>query len=240
MWAKHLLQAFLTDDSELAEIALESSLADVNDRVMDGFNGGPLSIGEFGFYAEIQFSFQADLLKQQQRDVTGESDYLSQAEWETVDKNLTAIGSHGVARFKEAYRGDSFAALAIRSNAFATAGTLLNKGIDPLIVNENGDDLFDIVKKQYGDLGTKLKEVQDLKLNSRTKILVPSDLQDMVDQERKTIENLENLNSFIDQLANNLQTRNIAIEKDKMLLRKHTIKNEVRLLSLFYCYKNYF
>ena len=58
LWAKHMMDAFDLDDEELVDIALKSSLADLELYVDGGLYGSPFSIGGFGFYATNQFEAQ--------------------------------------------------------------------------------------------------------------------------------------------------------------------------------------
>jgi hypothetical protein len=184
---KQLFDAFENDDSELAEIALKSQLADVKDVVVGGYHGASYSIGDFGFYTRNQFDFQHEKLKEQERQKLAKNAFLSVAEWEMVDDKLSSIARHGEVRFEKAIRGDSWCALAIRADAYDIANLLLSAGIDPLLENENHEDLFDVVKQQYQHLIPKLIEAQNCKMEASRRVVVPTHLQKMVDQEKSVI-----------------------------------------------------
>lgn len=53
-WARYVLDSFEKDDDELLKIALESCLADLSVVVTGGQHGSPLSIGQYGFFADNQ------------------------------------------------------------------------------------------------------------------------------------------------------------------------------------------
>jgi hypothetical protein len=92
---KNLFKSFEHDDEELAARALQSSLADVHDLVTGGYDGAPFSIGEYGFYADSQFEFQAKLLQDMERENLKKSNYLSESEWREIDRKLYDIAHHG-------------------------------------------------------------------------------------------------------------------------------------------------
>jgi hypothetical protein len=93
-----MFDSFKNDDEELCTYALESCLADVQDRVQDGVTGAPFSIGDFGFYAANQYEHQAGILQANERKSTSTAAFLSVGEWETVDRKLLSIATHGPAR----------------------------------------------------------------------------------------------------------------------------------------------
>ena len=79
-------------------------------------------------------------------------EYLSQLEWETVDDNLLKYASHGVAKIDVAVRGDTLSGLAVRESAFHVSRKLMEYGVDPLLVNEDDEDVFLLLKTQYKHL----------------------------------------------------------------------------------------
>lgn len=119
LWVKNIFSSFLNDDEELAAIALKSSLADVHDLVTGGYDGAPFSIGDFGFYADNQYEFQAKLLQDKERENLKLNSYLSEIEWKLIDDKLSDIAHHGKSIVYRACRGDSFANLAIRQNVIS-------------------------------------------------------------------------------------------------------------------------
>ncbi len=128
MWVQNLFTAFDTDDVELAGYALQSSLASLKDMVIGGQYGTPYSIGDHGFYVKEQFEKQATYLSKHERIVSHGKQYLSIGEWEAADEKLSAIAHHGVSKFDKVFRGDSFASLAVRRNAFEVAKVMMDMG----------------------------------------------------------------------------------------------------------------
>ena len=114
-WSQLLLQSFEKDDAELAATSLKSDLADVKDKVEGGEHGAPFSIGDFGFYANNQFTEAISQSKSAHRTLIKDSLYLPASEWKDVDEALEkGIRHHGSIRFAKVVRGDTFAALAVR------------------------------------------------------------------------------------------------------------------------------
>ena len=160
-WSKQILDSFVNDDVELLEIALQSTLADVHDKVIGGEFGTPLSIGEYGFYSKSQFDNQRDILKIIERGhVERANFFLSDKEWEIVDKNINIMGEYGVSRFMTACPGDTFASLAVSSHSYSVAAKLLNCNVDPLIENFNKKNLGMILGQQYALLTLQVKTCQ--------------------------------------------------------------------------------
>lgn len=179
LWAKYLFKSLDLDDEELAVIALQSSIADLDSKVIGGELGTPYSIGGYGFYAKNQFEMQSTLLKDGERINSKGRNFLSIAEWGKVDEQLDKLGHHGAHTFLRAIRGDSFACLAVKKSAFSVAKYLLDIGIDPLHDNEEGHDLLHIVKEQYSDLSKELLQLQrDYEVVS-VKVMVPTQLKEL-------------------------------------------------------------
>lgn len=228
LWVQNIFEAFKTDDPELATIALQSSLADVNDRVVGGIFGSPFSIGDYGFYAKQQFEAQLVHLRERIKDVCDRNNhYLTAVEWDRVEKKLINISNHSDAAFVSTTVGDSFAALAIRQSAFQVAKVCMNAGIDPLVENAEGKDMFDVMKEQYHTLGLQLRDVQDLKVEASKKILVPSAVEKLLASEAKLIDNFHFLSEFADDFKLNMETRAKDIERDKVLQRRAFLREEV-------------
>lgn len=225
MWVQNIFDSFETDDDELATIALQSQLADLKDMVIGGYEGSAFSIGDFGFYAENQFETQARFLTEEARRKAVGKNYLSVDEWEVVDARLTEIAHHGKARFRTVTRGDSFATLAIRESAFRVAKVFMDAGIDPLMENEDGDDMFQTVKQQYQFLVQGLKEIQDFKMQAKHVILVPSTIEGMIDKENRTLQQFNNLAAFATSVEHTLHTRLKGIEHDLVLQRRCMLRN---------------
>lgn len=235
MWVQNIFESFKTDDEELAQIALQSQLADLSDVVVGGSEGSAFSIGDYGFYSKNVFEQQAKLLSADERKKSKASSYLSSMEWDTIDEKLSAIAHHGEARFLLAYRGDTFCALALRQNAFRVAKAFIDAGIDPLIENEEGHDIFEVVKQQYAFLGKQLKEVQDFKELARTTIMTPSVVQDMLDKEASVVVELGNLVVFAEAIKENLKQRQQAIANDKIIERRLQLRHMVSISDSTAC-----
>ena len=228
LWVQNIFESLKNDDEELATIALSSPLADVNDRVCGGICGAPFSIGDFGFYAQTQFEPQFKYLQEKIKDMALESKvYLSGSEWDEVEKRLLVMANHGNAAFLRTAVGDSFAALAIRQSAFQVAKACMNAGIDPLVENAEGNDMFDVMKEQYKNLSTRLKETQDLKDEAQRRIMVPSAVEHILSEELKLLDNFHYLSEFSDELKLNLENRVVEIGKDRILERRAMLRNEV-------------
>lgn len=229
LWVQNLFEAFKTDDAELAAIALQSSLADVNDRVVGGSFGSPYSIGDYGFYAEKQFQPQLRFLQDKAHDIADRTKvYLSGEEWQRVEKRLIAIANYGNFDFTSTTVGDSFADLAIRQSAFQVAKVVMSAGIDPLVENAEGKDMFGTMKEQYHTIGVHLREIHVLKEEAAHKVMVPSAVQHILSEEMRLLDNFHYLSEFCDELKDNLQRRVKEIEVDKILQRRAQLRNEVR------------
>lgn len=153
LWSKQILDCLKTDDVEVLEIALQSSIADIHARVCGGEYGSPLIIGEYGFYARSQFEGQSELLKQIERQNTTQmKSFLSNSDWKIVDESIDSISTYSYSRFITASLGDTFATLAVRENAFLVASACLNRGVDYLLKNDKNEDLFSILRQQYASL----------------------------------------------------------------------------------------
>ena len=234
LWVQNIFESFKTDDHELAAIALKSAIADVNDRVCGGVSGSPFSIGDYGFYAQTQFEPQMKFLQEKIQGIALQAKvYLSGSEWEEVEKKLLVLANHGYATFSRVAPGDSFAALAIRLSAFQVAKTLMNAGIDPLAENSEGKDMFDVMKEQYKELSTRLKETQDLKETAMRRIMVPTAVEHILSEECKLLDNFHFLSEFSDDLKVNLENRIVEINKDKILQRRAMLREEVNRLCTF-------
>lgn len=156
-WSKHILESFKKDDEELLEAALCSCLCDVHLRVIGGEFGSPLSIGEHGFFSQNQFEGQSELLKRTEREIVERtSSFLSDSDWKIIDSTIDRMGKYSFSRFVTASPGDTFTALAVSENAYLVAKALLISGVDPLLVNNCGQDLFSKLKQQYAVLTIKV------------------------------------------------------------------------------------
>jgi hypothetical protein len=239
-WCKFIFDSFENDDDELALIALESTIADLQVKVSGGEYGTPFEIGDLGFYSKSQYEKQAMILEESERTNAIGIQFLSDGEWDRVNAKLSEIAHHGVYKFSRAYKGDSFANLAIRANAYLVASVMMNRGIDPMVENEHGDDLFDIIIQQYSDLSDDLKHVQAEIEQSTKRIFLPSETKELFKKERNVITNFENIIVFIDLFIVNLKFRFKTIEEDVWLQRKAKLRQEVSFILFIYYINNYY
>ena len=225
-WTKLIFDSFKYDDEEVAEIALNSSIADINSIVYGGEYGTPFSIGEYGFYAENQFRNQTMILEEAERAHSKGTWFLSQAEWAFVDEKLSNIAHHGKPRFIRAFKGDTFVNLAIRDGAFLVAKLFIDRGLDPMIVNEEDHDCFEIVKEKYADLSDELLSIQKEWDHAAEVLLLPSEEKALEEKDKKLLESLNKMLSFIDSVIENLQRRLQLIEDDKRLKKVYALKRQ--------------
>ena len=113
LWSQYMIASFLCDDTELASIALSSSLADIEATVDGGYYGSPYSIGEYGFFADTQFNEVVSEMQQRKRNIAKGVVYLSEEEWKEVDSHIEDVIRHSTTRFKRVVRGDTLLALAV-------------------------------------------------------------------------------------------------------------------------------
>jgi type II secretory pathway component PulM len=130
--------------------------------------------------------------------------------------------------------GDSFADLAIRQNAFQVAKVLMNAGIDPLMENSEGRDMFGTMKEQYHQIGLQLREVQELKTQASQKVMVPSAVEHILSEECRLLDSFHYLSEFGEDLKVNLEKRVKEIEVDKILQRRAHLRNEVCCPSVYF------
>ena len=220
LWSKHVFLSFDKDDVELLEIALKSELSDITEVVEGGQFTSAFSIGDLGFYAKNQFDAQGDLIRNYEKKITKGSYFLSAQEWATVNKNIDDLVSFANIRSAVAIRGDSFGALALRANAYNVAKRMIEVGLDPMIANENGDDLFSIIEEQYHHMCGVMHELLDEKELSKSKILMPSEQNELERRESEYINVFEHMEIFLTQLVENLKDRNVRIKEDKAAKRR--------------------
>lgn len=66
-------------------------------------------------------------------------------------------------------------------------------GIDPLVENEDLEDLFMITKQQYNHIGMSIKEVQDFRVVAHETVLPPSEIDSYLRKETAILKNYEDL-----------------------------------------------
>ena len=232
IWNRQLVEAFELDDPELTRVGLESSLADKDATVEGGEFGCPYSIGGYGLYAESQFEDHFKVLKDNEEVLAKGLYHLSMDEWETVDNGLRKIAHYGKARFPKLVRGDSYAALAVRKRAFVSCKVLLELGVDPLVENEEGDDLFALLKMIYGEMSQDLRDIDKFRFDFKSGIGIPSEVLDMEAKEEAIKKHYEDLLPLIDVHTELLKDRIVQIgkykyEKRKLELRHLSIPQEI-------------
>ena len=100
-------------------------------------------------------------------------------------------------------------------------------GIDPLVENEDGEDIMSIVKQQYNFLGSELKKIQEFIVESSIRVIPPTELDAQAKLETNILDNYDSLVKFIDALVESLHKRVENIERDRLLLRAYALKKEV-------------
>jgi len=109
---------------------------------------------------------------------------------------------------------------------------MIEKGIDPLIENEEGEDLMMIAKQQYNFLGTELKKMQQFIVDASRVVIEPSVLEQQARVEDALLNNYDKLSEFASSMEASLADRIQSIKNDQLVLRAYALKNEVCLLSL--------
>lgn len=215
----------------LAVVALDSCLADLEATVEGGEFGSPYCIGDFAFYSDNQFQAQTNLLISKEKKYCPSSAYLTEKEWLMIEDKIGQLGRYATARFQRSRVGDTFACLSIRENAYLIAALLLEKGVDPLAVNVDSEDLYCILKQQYAATAMALSEIQDERTAKVDVLQLPSEMNEIDERERTLVEHLRSMRTFSDVLWNNIEKRKEQIEKDKWSIRVFKLKNQVSTLG---------
>jgi len=226
MWGQNIFLSMNQDELEVLNIALRSSLADVTERVSGGEYGSPFQLGDFGFYSENRLQMQTDLLVGLERKYAVGKYFLSAAEWEKVETKISDIGHYSYTRVRRAVRGDTFAALAVRASAFKVAKVLMDRGVDPLVENDEGEDLVCIVREQYGYLSDRLHHVIARKEETQRRVFPPTEMDQVLGEENYVVDTFMNMKEFIDSTVYNLEKRMVIIMRDKQDKRRSDLRNE--------------
>jgi len=104
---------------------------------------------------------------------------------------------------------------------------LIDKGVDPLLVNEDDEDVMNIVKQQYGYLTFELKKAQEFIIESSSRVIAPTVIEEQAQKEAALIEDFNKLIRFLDSMITSLQLRLKNIEQDRLLLRAYALRKEV-------------
>jgi hypothetical protein len=67
LWVRQVFESFKNDDTEIIDVAMKSSLADPDAKVIGGENGSVYSIGDYGFNTASQFRCQQKILAKNER-----------------------------------------------------------------------------------------------------------------------------------------------------------------------------
>lgn len=226
MWGQNIFLSFNHDEVDVLNIALRSSLADVTEQVSGGEHGSPFDLGDFGFYSENKQQMQAALLTGLERKYAVGKYFLSAAEWEKVEHRLGEIAAFSHAFVRRAVRGDTFASLAVRANAFKVARVLMDRGVDPLVNNGEGEDLICIIREQYGYMSDRLHHVMAHKDETQRRVFPPTELTDVLNEEKYVLDTFVNMKSFIDSTVANLEKRLVLISRDKQDKRRAELRKE--------------
>ncbi len=115
---------------------------------------------------------------------------------------------------------------------------MIDRGVDPLLCNEDEEDVMSIVKQQYGFLTSELKKVQEFIIESSMRVIAPTIIEEQARREEALIEDFNKMVRFLDSMIHSLQERLTNIEKDRLLLRAYALKKEVskRILALIIYY----
>lgn len=226
MWGQNIFLSLNQDELEVLNIALRSPLADVTERVSGGEYGSPLQLGDFGFFSENRLLMQTDLLVALERKYAVGKYFLSAAEWEMVETKISDIGHYSYTRVRRAVRGDTFAALAVRASAFKVAKVLMDRGVDPLVENDEGEDLVCIVREQYRYLSDRLHHVIARKEETQRRVFPPTEMNQVLGEENSVVDTFMNMKEFIDSTVCNLEKRMVIIMRDKQDKRRADLRNE--------------
>mgnify|MGYP005991935679 CR=1 FL=1 len=226
LWGKHIFLSFSNDDEELFEVAMKSELADVSERVIGGEYGSAFFIGDIGFFAQNQFEHAAEQMREFETKASKGIYFLSTKEWVTVNANIKKLADYSETRAPRAVRGDSWGALALRANAYKVAKRMLTMGMDPMITNEEGEDMFQILEEQYNRMTGVMHDVLVEKEVSTHKILVPSEQRAMDEKEEATIQVFRYMLHFLEEFNASLLARIAEIGEDKRLKRRLELRRE--------------
>lgn len=220
LWARQIFESFPNDDIEIIDVAMKSNLADPEAIVEGGLYGAPFQIGGYGFHSTNQFEKQRDLLSDNERKASKGKEFLTKLEWEHVDNRLMEWATYGKNRIEKAVRGDTFATLAVRDSAFHVAKKLIEFGVDPLKCNEDGLDVFTLLKAQYEILTTTLSAINEEKAEGAQKVMLPSEVQNLQKRETKILNKLQAQVGFVNVFKKVMTVRVNAISGDRIKLQR--------------------
>jgi hypothetical protein len=220
LWGKHVFLSLINDDVQLFDVAMSSELADIHDTVTGGENGAAFILGDIGFYSGSQFAQQGNRIRAFELEKSKSTYFLSEREWIIVNDNIKKIANYANESTSRAIRGDSFGALALRSNAYKVARRMIECGMDPLIKNEEGEDLYSILEEQYNHMTGLMHDILVIKEESTHRILVPSEQKDIDNKEESGIQALRDMLEFLNEFNISLKSRCMKIKDDKNQKRR--------------------
>ena len=226
LWGKHVFLSLENDDVELFIVAMQSELADIQERVVGGENGAAFLIGAVGFYSNSQFDAQANKIRAFELAANKNKVYLSDRELDIVNGNIKKISDYANSTTSRAVRGDSFGAIALRSNAYRVAKEMMSVGLDPLVQNEEGEDLFSILEEQYNRMTGRMHDILVEKEQGSHRILVPSEQSKINEKEEHTLQSLRNMLHFLLEFITSLDQRCDEIKADKNLKRRMELQHK--------------
>lgn len=229
LWARNILESLVNDDHELFKVAMESSIADISCVVEGGEFGSPFCLDNYGFFAAVQFNQQAEALKSHERRLVDENPamFLSQREWDYCDAYLGRYAQYGKARMEKVTRGDTIPMIALREAAFEVAEAALREGADPLLYNENDEDLIDLLKDLYEELNENILLNFRLQKELSRRIIVPSELDNAMRVQENLKSKLSDMSAFLKYIVENFESRLKSIESDKWTKKKMELRREI-------------
>lgn len=110
LWSRYIIDSFESDDVELFERSLSSTLLDVRAFVEGGRYGTPYSIGEHAFFSENQFLEQKNKILCHQQKIIEQSSHLiaSDSDWEKIEQEADKVAYYGMHTYALVTPGDSF------------------------------------------------------------------------------------------------------------------------------------
>ena len=110
LWSRHIIDSFESNDLELFERSLTSTLLDIRAVVEGGLYGTPYSIGEHAFFSENQFMQQKTAILKHQQKIIELSSHLiaSENDWEKTEQEADKVAYYGMHTYVHVTPGDSF------------------------------------------------------------------------------------------------------------------------------------
>lgn len=201
----------------------------MNAKVTGGEFGSAYSIGDYGFYSKNQFEEQAEYLSEIERQNAPKDQFLSNDEWRKIDDYLSSVAHHSKASFTLVYRGDTFAALAVRKNAYRVARLFLRHGLDLLSVNENDEDLVDVAKAQYSILSEQYKIIQTKQIVFYHQTKTKNEMDNLRREQEDIVKGFAGMIEFVKDCSKYLEDALLVIEGDMALKRQCELLHKVRV-----------